>query len=346
MAKPFWFKLFGQDSDNSLEQFWSSLSENGGADRIVGNLFFQLFATPARSDSAAATDSAPSAATAADRNPVFRSAEWPAMSIPANVQADLQAEFDLAVVTSAAAAADPGPESVAGEPAERIATIQYGTMPQLQFGGPAAALGGGGAADYVVLLSDNFEATLVYDARSKQLLPGGPGNFPELGDGPDDLLDLSGDFSGGFTLTRVVPGLDTIVVRPGNDYNLVTTDDLVDAGRTLTVSAMPLGAGDHMLFDGSAETDGRFEFFGSRGVDIFLGGGGDDRILGLGGADMLNGGGGSDTFAYTFASDFERAVLRHDRGFRPRHRPDRSSRRRFRLRRHDRERLAFARQLR
>ena len=63
------------------------------------------------------------------------------------------------------------------------------------------------------------------------------------------------------------------------------------------------------MFDGSAETDGRFEFLGSAGDDFFFGGAGDDRILGLGGADTLTGGGGSDIFVYPSAREFERRRL-------------------------------------
>ena len=63
----------------------------------------------------------------------------------------------------------------------------------------------------------------------------------------------------------MIRGLDTIVLRGGNDYNFTATDALVERGQTLTISAMPLAAGDHLLFDGSGETDGRFIFFGGRG---------------------------------------------------------------------------------
>ena len=41
---------------------------------------------------------------------------------------------------------------------------------------------------------------------------------------------------------------------------------------------MPLGDGGRIIFDGSAETDGSFVFFGSEPGDTFLGGAGDDRI--------------------------------------------------------------------
>jgi Ca2+-binding RTX toxin-like protein len=94
-----------------------------------------------------------------------------------------------------------------------------------------------------------------------------------------------------------------VVLRPGSDYNLDTTDDHLAPGETMTVNAMPLGTGNHVMFDGSAETDGRFEFFGSDGDDFLFGGSGDDRIVGLGGGDALSGGGGSDIFVYSGATD-------------------------------------------
>jgi Ca2+-binding RTX toxin-like protein len=94
-----------------------------------------------------------------------------------------------------------------------------------------------------------------------------------------------------------------IVVLGGNDYNLSLADNFVAAGQSLIVSGMPLGADDHLIFDGSAESDGRFVFLGGAGNDSFMGGAGDDRIVGLGGADTLAGGAGADVFAYTSAGE-------------------------------------------
>jgi len=188
---------------------------------------------------------------------------------------------------------------------ERSVTVAFGAMTPLQGAGtPGSPFTSGHAiANYVVAYSSDFTSAIVYDANSKTLLTGGPGDWPELGAGDDDVLELDGDFSAGFSLPEQPMGLDTVVLRAGHDYNLVANDNNVEDGETLTINAMPLGADDHVMFDGSAETNGRFVFFGSQSDDFFFGGGGDDRIVGLGGGDTLTGGGGSDIFVYTGAAE-------------------------------------------
>lgn len=116
-------------------------------------------------------------------------------------------------------------------------------------------------------------------------------------------LDLSGDFSAGFTLTALSFDVDRITVRAGNDYVLVANDNFVGAGETLVVDAQALGADDRIMFDGMAETDGRFIFIGGDSDDFFFGGAGADWVEGGGGADVLSGGGGSDIFVYRAPSD-------------------------------------------
>jgi Ca2+-binding RTX toxin-like protein len=98
-------------------------------------------------------------------------------------------------------------------------------------------------------------------------------------------------------------GIDRVVMTGDNDFNLASSDQNVAAGGTLTIDAQPLGAGHHVQFDGSAETNGSFVFFGGPGDDIFIGGAGDDRIAGGHGSDRLTGGGGADTFVYSGAGD-------------------------------------------
>ena len=146
-------------------------------------------------------------------------------------------------------------------------------------------------------LIGDMQSGLVIDTRTKTLLPGGPGNYPDFGSGTNDTVELDGDYSAGFGL-GTPDYAEQIVAHAGNDYNLIAEDNNVAAGRTLTINAMPLRAANHMIFDGSAETDGRFVFYGSEAGDSFIGGAGNDLIYGGGGADILSGGGGSDTFAY------------------------------------------------
>jgi hypothetical protein len=117
-----------------------------------------------------------------------------------------------------------------------------------------------------------------------------------------DTLVLSGDFSAGFDLVAPPADLGLILLTDGDDYVLAVGDDF-QIGGSVTIDGRPLGAGNHVMFDGSAETDGSFSFQGSGGNDLFLGGAGADTIRGLGGADVLGGGAGADIFAYTGASE-------------------------------------------
>jgi hypothetical protein len=146
-------------------------------------------------------------------------------------------------------------------------------------------------------LVGDLQGGLVIDTRTKTLLQGGPGDHPEFGAGTNDTVELDGDYSAGFGL-GTPDYAEQVIVHAGNDYNLIADDNNVAAGRTLTINAMPLRDANNMIFDGSAETDGRFIFYGGEAGDAFIGGAGNDLIFGLGGADILSGGGGRDTFAY------------------------------------------------
>lgn len=147
------------------------------------------------------------------------------------------------------------------------------------------------------MLLGDLQSGLVIDTRTKTLLQGGPGDHPQFGAGANDTVELDGDYSAGFAL-GTPDYAEQIVVHAGNDYNLIADDNSVAAGGTLTINAMPLRALNYMIFDGTAETDGRFIFYGSDSGDVFLGGAGNDLLYGLGGGDTLSGGGGRDTFAY------------------------------------------------
>ena len=198
------------------------------------------------------------------------------------------------------------------------------------------------ASNYLYFYTDDIMAGLIVDARNKTVLGGSLGDYPALGAGAYDAVELDGDYSAGFDL--VTPTfVDQIVARAGNDYNLIADDDSVAAGGTLTVNAMPLKADNRMIFDGTAETDGRFLFFGSESGDVFLGGAGDDRILGLGGADILSGGAAETLLTRARpnpGADFDILADSIPRG------PDRPARRGDRLRRRDHQRYLVAGELR
>lgn len=116
-------------------------------------------------------------------------------------------------------------------------------------------------------------------------------------------VELSGDYSAGFTLGRQAMDFDQITLAAGNDYNLMVDASGIAAGQTLQVDAQVLGPSHHVAFDASAVTAGNFDFIGGSGDDRFFGGAGADIISGMRGADTLTGGGGSDTFVYHAAAE-------------------------------------------
>jgi Ca2+-binding RTX toxin-like protein len=88
-----------------------------------------------------------------------------------------------------------------------------------------------------------------------------------------------------------------------NGYTITTVDQNVAAGQQLLVVAASLQAGEHLVFNGSAEADGSFTIMGGHDTDTIIGGHGNDRFIGGGGADSLTGGAGNDVFQYNAVSD-------------------------------------------
>ena len=300
MARPFWFRLFGRNSDYTNEEIIQAIQDSNLGDRIAnGNFLRQIFRISDRTDTLAGGTHAPTPAeTPRELAALTSRLDAAVIAGAALTGAAPETAAPASTVASATPASDNDQAALIDGDTGRSATVMLnGVPPSLLHTSAHATFAAGEARDYVVLYLDDLHSGLVVDARTKTLLEGGPGDFPELGIGPDDLLELSGDYSSGVELT--VPSfVDTIIARPGHDYNLIAADENVAAGDTLTIDAMPLADTGQMVFDGSAESDGRFVFFGSELGDVFFGGAGDDRVLGLGGADVLSGGGGSDTFAY------------------------------------------------
>ena len=164
-----------------------------------------------------------------------------------------------------------------------------------------AAASGGAATQFQILYSDDLGTGLVIDPATRQILTGAAENV-ELGAGDGDVLVLAGPLSNG-ALPQGLRGLESVVVQAGSSYDLTSSDDHVARGETLEVNGAPLGPGDSIAFDGSAETDGNFIFIGGAGSDSFLGGAGDDRIFGGAGGDSLRGGDGADTYFYGSAGE-------------------------------------------
>ncbi len=113
----------------------------------------------------------------------------------------------------------------------------------------------------------------------------------------NDVLRLKGGYEalqlGATSLTSV----EQVQLGAGHSYDLVSDDANVAAGALFTVNAVALGIQDNAIFNGSAETDGRFDFVGGAGFNSFTGGAGNDFFnMRLGGGANLEGGAGRDTF--------------------------------------------------
>ncbi|MGH6872933.1 MAG: beta strand repeat-containing protein [Rhizomicrobium sp.] len=139
----------------------------------------------------------------------------------------------------------------------------------------------GGAANDVV------HATGTLDAGDS--LDGGAGSGDKL-----EVNGLAGGDSIVFGATTVV-NFESLVLDAGHGYSITTDDATVFAHHTLTVTATALAAGENLVFDGSAETDGTFVIHAGAGDDVITGGAKADTIdLSAGGEDTVHAGGGND----------------------------------------------------
>ena len=113
-----------------------------------------------------------------------------------------------------------------------------------------------------------------------------------------DMVTIHGDYSAGLVLQdQTIQNIEIVRLGAGFDYNLTFADGNVAAGEKLSINASRLGAGNHLVFDGSAETDGHYVIAGGAGDDTITGGAKADIFhLETGGNDTVHGGGGNDTF--------------------------------------------------
>jgi hypothetical protein len=135
------------------------------------------------------------------------------------------------------------------------------------------------------------------------------------GGGGFDVLILQGDYSQGASFgsfrTGNIPGIESISLFSGSDtsfgdmsgafysYALTLSDVNVAAGATLRVNGFGLRAGENMIVNGAAETNGAFLIFGGRGIDTLTGGAGNDVFFfghesRFGAGDTVSGGAGFD----------------------------------------------------
>ncbi len=150
-------------------------------------------------------------------------------------------------------------------------------------GGLITARGNGG--------NDSFSTGSAFSGAMQ--IDGGAGN---------DTLSLNGDYARGIDLDNVT-NIETLKLGALSDYNISVDDMTVAAKTTFHVLASGMLAGDSLVFDGSAELNGRFDIHagagddtltGGKRVDVIDGGAGNDTIDGGIGNDILKGGAGDD----------------------------------------------------
>jgi hypothetical protein len=161
-------------------------------------------------------------------------------------------------------------------------------------------------ADSVALIYSDPHSTvggsaILIDMATHSIIPTDAAML-NLGHGDTDQLIIGGDVGSG-GLDPNIDFFEEVVFLGGSSYALSSADSNVAPGHSLTINGGPLGAGDSLDFNGSAETDGRFVLQGGQGADHFTGGAGNDILYGWEGADRLEGGGGADRFLYGGASD-------------------------------------------
>ncbi|PWR18623.1 calcium-binding protein [Zavarzinia aquatilis] len=118
------------------------------------------------------------------------------------------------------------------------------------------------------------------------------------GDGYDHVI-LKGDYSAGLVLSSTtLRYVESFEMTSGFSYDITMSNGNLQAGEVMTVSAYGVGfggSGHYFHFNGSAETDGRFNVSDGYGDDILIGSqGGDSLSMSYGGNDYIDGQGGGD----------------------------------------------------
>lgn len=122
------------------------------------------------------------------------------------------------------------------------------------------------------------------------------------GGGGVDTLRLDGDYSAGVVIgATTLVGFEGIVLAAGHSYHLTLDDaNATTADQSwFDVAGYNLGAGDQLVFDGSAEDDTTLRLHGGAGNDVLTGGqNGNLFDLFAGGNDTCTGGAGADFFNF------------------------------------------------
>jgi Ca2+-binding RTX toxin-like protein len=191
---------------------------------------------------------------------------WPGPGNADNVPAKLRGAFIMAKFKGTT-----GDDNLVGTDGNDTFTLSQG--------GNDTASGGGG--------NDKFLMGATFNA----------GDAIDGGDGTD-TVSLKGDYSAGLVLhPNTIVNVEKLLLNTGFDYTIATDDGNVAAGETLTIDGSRIRTANHLIFDGSNETDGSFAIIGGSGDDTVTGGGQRDTFnLTKGGNDTAHGGAGNDLF--------------------------------------------------
>jgi Ca2+-binding RTX toxin-like protein len=150
------------------------------------------------------------------------------------------------------------------------------------------------ATDWIKI-DDRAETAGGLDVRAGQTFLNA-GTSVRGGAGGEDSVDIDGDYSAGVVFgATTLTGVEHLTLGSGHSYTLKSHNDTVAAGKSLEVRGYWLEAGDSLVFDGTAETDGKFVISGGAGDDMLKGGASGDRIsIDTGGIDLVQAGGGDD----------------------------------------------------
>jgi Ca2+-binding RTX toxin-like protein len=158
----------------------------------------------------------------------------------------------------------------------------------------------GAGADVVVLEGGGADTVFGNDGDDEFLFGNAFNNADKVDGGAGvDTLSLSGRYTLAFDADDVF-GIEKLALSTsGNpaatfNYNLTMHDANVAAGGLLSVTGSSLTAAEKLIFNGAAETNGRFAVIGGAGADQLTGGAGNDTLEGRAGIDRLEGGAGDD----------------------------------------------------
>lgn len=162
-------------------------------------------------------------------------------------------------------------------------TINGGSTPDTIYGLEGDDLIDAGTGnDFVSGDLGNDHIKILSDMTYEDTVSGGLGT---------DTLEFT-DSTGTNELTNVT-GIEEIILS-NQATDIVTPDSLIDSGMTLTIDGTALMSG-ALYWDGSNESDGKFNLTAGDYIDTIKGGAGDDTLIGGHGDDSIEGNGGNDS---------------------------------------------------